>query len=77
MNTTAESQASLTDIYMSVLASLSIDLRLDLIEKLSASIREDASNKATSGDLRTMFCGDWTEMPLRDETYQGRNIKNL
>ncbi|MBO4740701.1 MAG: hypothetical protein J5605_03535, partial [Bacteroidales bacterium] len=61
MNTTAKSHASLTDIYMSVLAGLSIDLRLDLIAKLSASIREDASNKAISGNLRTMFCGDWTK----------------
>lgn len=64
----------MTDMYMSVLASLSVDSRLDLIAKLSDSIRNDSGNAKKHKDLRTLFCGDWTSVPSRDEMYHGREI---
>ncbi|MCR4826234.1 MAG: hypothetical protein K5882_04695 [Bacteroidales bacterium] len=65
---------NITDLYMSVLASLSVDTKLDLIAKLSASIKNDSERIMPKEDLRTMFCGNWTDMPLRDESYYGREI---
>ena len=50
----------MTDMYMSVLASLSVSDRLDLIAKLSASIKKDSREKPTNSDLLTMFRGDWS-----------------
>ncbi len=61
-------------MYMSVLASLSVDNRLDLIAKLSDSIKKDEDKNTSMTDLRTVFCGQWSDMPLRDESYHGREI---
>jgi len=61
-------------MYMSVLASLSVDDRIDLITKLLNSIKNDSGKEMPDDDLRTMFCGDWTDIPLRDESYHGREI---
>lgn len=69
---------SITDIYMSVLTSLSDDDKLDLISKLSASMRNEKATKRVRPDLRTCFCGDWTGMVaenLRDNEYRGRSVE--
>jgi len=70
----ANPSVNVTDMYMSVLASLSVDSRLDLIAKLTASIKKDSGMIMQKDDLRTMFCGDWSDIPLRDEAYHGREI---
>lgn len=68
---------SITDMYMSVLASLSVDDKLDLISKLSSSIKEDTRPAIVDNDMRTMFCGEWGDAEeLRDVTYTGREVLN-
>ena len=55
--------ANIADIYMSVLASLSVEDRLDLIAKLSSSIKNNSHAAFPSvGDLRTIFCGEWGDV---------------
>ena len=62
-------------MYMSVLASLSVSDRLDLISKLSASIKKDSKENTATSDLMTMFCGDWRDVAeLRNDKYFGREI---
>ena len=51
---------------MMVLASLSNSDKLDLIAKLSNSMREGADEKRMRPDLRTCFKGDWS-----DESVEG------
>ena len=70
--------ANIADIYMSVLASLSVKDRLDLIAKLSSSIKNTPqATSITIGDLRTMFCGEWGDTgELRDSEYTGREVLN-
>ena len=46
---------SITDMYMSVLSSLSIEEKLDLIAKLTNSIRNPKETKATEDDLFASF----------------------
>lgn len=67
---------SITDMYMSVLASLSVDDKLDLISKLSSSIKNNSqADFASVGDLRTFFCGEWGDVgELRDSVYTGREV---
>lgn len=69
---------SITDMYMLILASLSPDEKLDLIAKLSASMKEKlASSKRP--DLRTCFSGDWSGIEanaLRNNEYYGRNVES-
>lgn len=68
---------NITDIYMSILTSLSDDDKLDLISKLSASMRNEKASKRVRPDLRTCFSGDWTGMVaenLRDNEYHGRRV---
>lgn len=60
---------NVTDMYMPLLASLSVDSRLDLIAKLSDSIKKDSEKAMPKEDLRTMFCGDWSDFPMRDNTH--------
>lgn len=69
---------NIADIYMSVLASLSVDDRLDLIAKLSSSIKNAPhSSSVAVDDLRTLFCGEWGNAEeLRDSTYIGREVMN-
>lgn len=58
---------SITDMYMSVLSSLSIDDKLDLIAKLTNSIRN--TNKARSVSLDdpfSCFKGDWEDVSMDD-----------
>ena len=67
--------ANIADMYMSILASLSVDDRLDLISKLSSSIKKETRSTSDTEDLRTMFCGDWGDAgELRDSTYTGREV---
>jgi len=69
---------SITDMYMLILASLSPEDKLDLIAKLSASMKEKlASSKRP--DIRTCFSGDWSNIDvnaLRDNEYFGRSVEN-
>lgn len=69
---------NIADIYMSVLASLSVDDRLDLIAKLSSSIKNAPRPTAyATDDLRTLFCGEWGKAEeLRDRVYSGREVMN-
>ena len=46
---------NITDVYMVVLASLSNSDKLDLIAKLSNSMRKGADQKRMRPDLRTCF----------------------
>lgn len=68
---------SITDMYMVVLSSLSNSDKLDLISKLSASMRNDADTKRTRPNLRTCFKGDWSNVDadeLRNHEYHGREV---
>jgi len=53
---------SITDMYMVVLASLSKSDKLDLIAKLSNSMRDEADKKRVRPNLRTCFKGDWSDI---------------
>ena len=71
---------SITDMYMHILASLSVRDKLDLISKLSDSMRHDANTKRTRPNLRTCFKGDWNNVDadeLRNHEYHGRKIETL
>ena len=68
---------SISDMYMPILSSLSDEDKLDLISKLSDSIRLKSSSKPCPTDLRTCFSGDWSSMvaeDLRDSDYHGRPV---
>lgn len=49
----------ITDMYMLILASFSLDDKLDLSAKLSASMKEKVASFKHPG-LRTCFSGDWS-----------------
>ena len=53
---------NVTDMYMSVLSSLSIDDKLDLIVKLTDSIRNKKEVKIADEDLFAGFSGDWNDI---------------
>ena len=55
---------SITDMYMVVLASLSNSDKLDLIAKLSNSMRDEADKKRVRPNLRTCFKGDWSNIDV-------------
>ena len=78
INTNTIPTTNIADIYMSVLASLSVEDRLDLIAKLSSSIKNNSQAAFTPvGDLRTIFCGEWGDVgELRDSAYTGREVLN-
>ncbi|MBP3843276.1 MAG: hypothetical protein J6E29_06545 [Prevotella sp.] len=68
---------NITDMYMVVLASLSNSDKLDLIAKLSNSMRDGADKKRIRPNLRTCFKGDWSKVnadSLRNHDYHGRNV---
>lgn len=70
-------ERKITDIYMTVLSSLSDDDKLDLISKLSESMRMKYTARRERPDIRTCFNGDWTGMvaeDLRDNEYHGRHV---
>ena len=69
---------STTDLYMVVLATLSNSDKLDLIAKLSNSMREEADVKRKRPNLRTCFKGNWNDVDadsLRNHEYHGRTIE--
>ena len=69
---------SITDTYMHILESLSNRDKLDLISKLSESMRKDADTKRTRPNLRTCFKGDWSNVDadeLRNHEYHGRKVE--
>ena len=69
---------SITDMYMVVLASLSNSDKLDLIAKLSNSMRDEADKKRVCPNLRTCFKGDWSNIDadsLRNHDYHGRTVE--
>ena len=73
------STRNITDMYMVVLTSLSNNDKLDLIAKLSNSMREGADKKRLRPTLRTCFKGDWTDVDadsLRDREYHGRTVES-
>ena len=51
-----------SDVYMDMLETLPDEEKLDLISKLSASMRNDADTKRTRPNLRTCFKGDWSDV---------------
>jgi hypothetical protein len=60
---------SITDMYMSVLSSLSVDEKLDLIARLTNSIR-NAHTKEQNVETEDPFAcykGDWGERMSADE----------
>ncbi|MEE3447863.1 MAG: hypothetical protein VZQ51_04540 [Bacteroidales bacterium] len=68
---------TITDMYMLVLASLSADDKLDLISKLSLSVRDDKAKNRKRPNLRTCFKGDWSGINaenLRNHSYFGREV---
>ena len=69
---------SITDMYMHVLASLSNRDKLELIAKLSDSMRNDADTKRVRPNLRTCFKGNWSNVnadELRNHDYHGRPVE--
>ena len=66
-------------MYMVVLSSLSNSDKLDLIAKLSSSMRDNADRKRMRPNLRTCFKGDWTDVNadnLRDHEYKVRVVNS-
>ena len=62
---------------MVVLSSLSNSDKLELIARLSNSMREDADKKRMRPNLRTCFKGDWSDIDadsLRNHEYHGRTV---
>ena len=77
ISTNTTPAANIADMYMSVLASLSVDDRLDLISKLLSSIKNESRTAIAIEELRTMFCGEWGDVgELRDRAYTGRDVIN-
>lgn len=58
---------SLTDMYMSMLSSLSDDEKLDLITKLSESMRKKRTNPKRTKELFRQFNEDWGGDQTPDE----------
>lgn len=57
---------SITDVYMTILASLSNNDKLELISKLSSSMRNESAMKRVRPNLRTCFVGDWSDVNAAD-----------
>ena len=72
---------SITDMYMSVLISLSVDVKLDLISKLTDSIRNIQKEKTIeSVDPFACYHGNWEDDLSAEELRKShtftRNIDN-
>ncbi len=70
---------SITELYMMVLASLSNSDKLDLISRLSNSMRDEDNEKRTRPNQRTCFKGDWSNIDadsLRNHDYYGRTVES-
>ncbi|WP_277821275.1 hypothetical protein [Palleniella muris] len=62
-NTTNAMPWRITDMYMTVLSSLSVDGKLDLIGKLTESIRNNTKvAKPVADDIFACFEGDWNDI---------------
>lgn len=57
---------SVTDMYMSMLSSRSIDEKFDLITKFSNSIRNRNEESTNDIDLFSSFNGDWSDISAED-----------
>lgn len=69
---------SITDMYMVVLSLLSNSDKLDLISKLSESMRNGVDKSRKRPHLRTCFKGDWSNVnadELRNHDYHGRKVE--
>ena len=69
---------SITDMYMVVLSLLSNSDKLDLISKLSESMRNGVDKSRMRPNLRTFFKGDWSNVnadELRNHDYHGRKVE--
>lgn len=69
---------SITDMYMVVLSLLSNSDKLDLISKLSESMRNGVDKSRMRPNLRTCFKGDWSNVnadELRNHDYHGRKVE--
>lgn len=69
---------NITDMYMVVLSSLSDSDKLDLIMKLTRSMRDEATTIRKRPNLRTCFRGDWSAVDadsLRNHEYHGRSVE--
>ncbi len=65
---------SIADIYMPILETLSADNKLELITKLSTSLRKE-NTKNLRPDIRACFKGDWSNInseDLRKNDFYGR-----
>ena len=70
---------SITELYMMVLTSLSNSDKLDLISRLSDSMRDDVKENRIRPNLRTCFKGDWSDIDadsLRNHEYHGRTVES-
>ena len=68
-----------SDLYMIILASLSNSDKLELIAKLSDSMRTTADTRRRRPNLRTCFKGDWSDVDaeaLRNHEYHGRTVES-
>ena len=54
-------ESSITDMYMNVLSSLTADEKLDLISKLSESLRKTKKEKKVAADPFACYKGDWDD----------------
>ena len=69
--------SNIADMYMSVLAPLSVDGRLGLISKRSSSIKNELHLAGEGEDLRTLICGEWGDADeLREAACTGRDVIN-
>lgn len=68
---------NISDIYMTVLGSMSTKDKLELIAKLSDSISKE-KKEFPRPNIRTCFKGDWSNVSargLRSTRYHGRKIE--
>ena len=54
-------ESSITDMYMNVLSSLTADEKLDLISKLSESLRKTKKEEKVAADPFACYKGDWED----------------
>lgn len=70
---------NITDTYMIVLSYLSNSDKLELIAKLSDSMRSGADTVRKRPNLRSCFKGDWSAVDadsLRNHDYHGRTLES-
>lgn len=78
-NTNMVGTRSIADTYMIVLSNLSNNDKLELITRLSDSMRIGGGKVRKRPDLRSCFKGDWSAVDaesLRNNEYQGRTVES-